>query len=732
MVGVLENPRLAGGGEQLREEHHLVVSPPDPHAVREQKRPHLVAPLKDPHVVGKQDAEARLREGALWVATQEELHPPRCSGRAEQARQGILEVLRAGGRVNHTHPVGGRLRHFARRWECLPAVRSVVLEWVRRGVSMRFLRPLGHRRQLGRMFARPRGTPQERAALEQEELKLRAEGVIKKTRLRDLKLGLATFLTPKSSGGWRFILDARPLNHYVTVARFKMESLQTLCGLSRKGDWACKLDLRNAYPHVAVAPSLRPYLGIRTRQGPAEYVGLPFGVSFAPRVFTKVVKPVLALLRSWGIRCTAYLDDLAFLGSSKQEAERNAWWAAALLQWLGFEVNWEKSDLEAKQKLRYLGFVIDLVGQRVTPAKEKLEDVREQLTDLLGRDVVTVRESASLLGRVQALWPAAPRLGLYVKEWQRDQVEAWRRAGEDWDGPCPVSRAIKATVKFLLLSSAPWVVHSFSAFEPKAKLTTDASLRGWGATLELEGRRFEARGFYAEEASVNALELEAVRRALQSFRRLLRGRVTDLLLVSDNTQVVRNVNRQNAGLSLSARMRQLLEEATDLGLRLRAVHLPGLENVTADRLSREEDPSDYMLSRELFKEALTRFNFRPTVDAFASDTNAQMARFWSRWMCPGTAGVDALAQCWTKERVWANPPFVMAMQVLNKVLRDRASALLCLPFWETAAWWPLLQEVRVGEGWELPSGPSTFLQRGQHSLGPPPWRVGVFLVSGSS
>ena len=36
---------------------------------------------------------------------------------------------------------------------------------------------------------------------------------------------------------------------------------------------------------------------------------LPFGLSSAPRVFTKVMKPVIGMVRSQGIRSVIYLDD---------------------------------------------------------------------------------------------------------------------------------------------------------------------------------------------------------------------------------------------------------------------------------------------------------------------------------------------------------------------------------------------------------------------------------------
>ena len=39
------------------------------------------------------------------------------------------------------------------------------------------------------------------------------------------------------------------------------------------------------------------------------YLVLPFGYTGSPRIFTKVLKPILARLRSWGLSVSFYLDD---------------------------------------------------------------------------------------------------------------------------------------------------------------------------------------------------------------------------------------------------------------------------------------------------------------------------------------------------------------------------------------------------------------------------------------
>ena len=53
-----------------------------------------------------------------------------------------------------------------------------------------------------------------------------------------------------------------------------------------------------------------------------ELTCLPFGYSLAPRVFTKVLKPVISYLRANGDRVVIFLDDIFLIGSSVEECSQ--------------------------------------------------------------------------------------------------------------------------------------------------------------------------------------------------------------------------------------------------------------------------------------------------------------------------------------------------------------------------------------------------------------------------
>ena len=85
-----------------------------------------------------------------------------------------------------------------------------------------------------------------------------------------------------------------------------------------------------------------------------QFTCLPFGLSSAPRTFTKILKPVAAQLQAKGIRCVFYLDDILIMASSMEECSRNLQFTATTLQNLGFIINQQKSQFLPTQQITYL------------------------------------------------------------------------------------------------------------------------------------------------------------------------------------------------------------------------------------------------------------------------------------------------------------------------------------------------------------------------------------------
>ena len=76
------------------------------------------------------------------------------------------------------------------------------------------------------------------------------------------------------------------------------------------------LDLTDAYYSVSISPDSQKYLKFQVGSQLYKFITLPNGLSSAPRIFTKLLKPVYSTLRTQGLVSNGYLDDSFLLGNS--------------------------------------------------------------------------------------------------------------------------------------------------------------------------------------------------------------------------------------------------------------------------------------------------------------------------------------------------------------------------------------------------------------------------------
>ena len=88
-----------------------------------------------------------------------------------------------------------------------------------------------------------------------------------------------------------------------------------------------------------------------------EFLYLCFGLGPAPRIFTKLLKIPMSVLRRINIRIVIYLDDILIMGQTMKVSCPDT--VIFLLQHLGFALNLEKSILNPVQEIEFLGVTIN-------------------------------------------------------------------------------------------------------------------------------------------------------------------------------------------------------------------------------------------------------------------------------------------------------------------------------------------------------------------------------------
>ena len=108
------------------------------------------------------------------------------------------------------------------------------------------------------------------------------------------------FVRPKADGSFRLILNLKRLNEHIVYHHFKMESLKSVIQLMEKGCFMASVDLRDEYYSVPMSVHAQKYLKFTWGGKLYKFTCLPNGLCSAPRLFTKLLKPVYSTLRLKG------------------------------------------------------------------------------------------------------------------------------------------------------------------------------------------------------------------------------------------------------------------------------------------------------------------------------------------------------------------------------------------------------------------------------------------------
>ena len=154
----------------------------------------------------------------------------------------------------------------------------------------------------------------------------------------------------RTLGEFRIILDLSELNNFIQKLSFKMGSYYSIMSLISRGDYFISIDLADAYHAIAINLLFQRFLTFIFLNVYYQYTCLPQGLTSSPRIFTKVVKPILVYLRSFAIKIAAWLDDFLLAASSAELVTSQAEFTICTFQELGFIPNLEKSQLTPAQK----------------------------------------------------------------------------------------------------------------------------------------------------------------------------------------------------------------------------------------------------------------------------------------------------------------------------------------------------------------------------------------------
>lgn len=537
-------------------------------------------------------------------------------------------------------------------------------------------------------------SPSEQADMCVAVQKLKELGAISACKRLEGDFTSRIFLAPKSNGGKRFILNLKALNKFIEKTHFKMEDHRTAAKLVPKNGFLATIDLTEAYLLVPVSKAYRKYLRFEFVQL-YEFNALPYGLSIAPRVFTKLMKEVITHLRNKGFQSVIYLDDILCIGDSYEECRRNVNETCKLLECLGFVLNKQKSVLHPQQTCRFLGFLYNTVDLTLSLPSDKRSNILRLIHKFMNLPTCSIREFSQLIGVLVAACPSVKYGWLYTKSLERIKFLALQEHG---------TYEAKIKLPISILPDLRWwehnVAQSNNTMRPKEnfelEIYTDASRTGWGAFCK--GRR--ANGGWTETellSHINYLELLAVFMGLKCFAR--NASHCSVLLRVDNTTAISYVNRMG-GVQfphLNKLAREIWQWCEKQNIFLFASYINTHDNVEADEESRRINiDTEWELCDWAFQKIIHRLGV-PEIDLFASRTNTKCSQYISWKPDPDALAVDSFTVTWYSKFFYAFPPFSMILKCLRKILDDKAFGILVFPYWPGQPWFPLLKSMLRSE-----------------------------------
>ena len=602
--------------------------------------------------------------------------------------------------------MGGRLAHFAEKWEEITD-NKWVLSIVRNGFRIPFIK-------IPPLSSVPIRMSQSSSPFLREEI----ENLLNKRAVERVQnpetpgFYSRIFLVPKKNGKFRLILDLSLLNRYIEKQAFKMETVKSVRQAMRLNDWAVSIDLTDAYLHVPIHRQSRKYLRFVHEDQVYHFSALPFGMSLSPLIFSKLMDVIAAFLRQRAISVFPYLDDWLIKNLIHNRLITQTKICIQTIQSLGFLPNLKKSDLFPAQKFTFIGMEFLTQQNLVRVPADRVQNLILTIKKIMSAKHVSARTFLSLLGKLSAAADLVLLGRLHLRPLQMCLLSVWKPHIFPLDHPISINGMIRSHLQWWINPIRFETGTSIHPPDPKFFLYRDASHYGWGAHLEPTTLSFHGR--WTENQSqlhINMLEMMAIRLALKQAKTFIHH--SCIMISTDNTTVVSYINKQGGTHSpnLCVEVWKILNWCLEQDIVIRVRHIPGKFNILADRLSRLDKPikTEWSLDQTVANSVFQMLNF-PNVDLFATRFIHRLPLYVSPVQDYKALAIDALSMDWNHLHAYAFPPFILIPAVLEKIRQHQCRIVLIAPFWPQQQWFSELLLLLVSAPIRLPLIPRLLTQ----------------------
>lgn len=498
----------------------------------------------------------------------------------------------------------------------------------------------------------------------------------------------------QNNGKKRLILDLRHVNHHLWKCSVKFEDIRTAMQFIQANYHCFLFDIHSAYHHIDIYEPHTAYLGFawtfENKVKFFKFLVLPFGLSSACYIFTKVTRPLIKKWRGEGKLILMYLDD--GLGTHQDENicyEMSVQVKQDLID-SGFVPKPEKSTWLPTKTLTFLGYYVDtgkailkIPDERLKKLFSTIEVVESCI--LRGKDI-PIRTVASFVGQIISMSYVIGNVAyIMTKSISMDIMSA-----HSWNVSIRLSENSVNQVKFWKDNIKDVNYKHFNSDQSCNTIVySDASGTGFGGYI-VQNPKSTAHGMWSNidaQRSSTWKELTAVKLVLLSLLEFLKGK--RIKWFTDNQNVVSIVKKGSMKADLQDIALVIFNTCLKYNLSLEVEWIPRIENEKADYISRIIDYDDWGVAEHLFL-YLDSLWGPHEIDWFASDHNYKLPVFYSRYWNVYSMGIDAFTVDWQGINGWFVPPVCLLLRVLKYIRQCRAYGTVVLPLWKSASFWPFL------------------------------------------
>ena len=500
-------------------------------------------------------------------------------------------------------------------------------------------------------------------------------GIINEYKGKGPSFFSSLFLVRKDTDN-RPVINLRKLNKNLVVDSFTMISWKDVITILTPNSFAVKFDISKAYYHIKIHSDSQKFLAFSFEGHTFRYNSLPFGLSSAPFIFNRIMQACISYIRPLvdGL-LLLYLDDIIFIANDYLSAEKGGQIVVSELSKFGWSLNMEKTDLIPKQSFTYLGINFDTRNFSMFPSESNIQKLQNKAHALIGMKKATLRELESFMGSANFASQFLKEGKLYLHPILKIVLSTFKPSQRD--KRLRLKPELKLHVK-RWCSPGSYSRKRMQSSSQDLTLITDASLRGWGATLILPNEVRSAQGLWEPREKglhINNLEFLAILRAISKFANLLRDKQVSVM--SDNVTTLATLKRMG---SHKFKLRQdlsmdLFKILSRYNIQIHQSYIKGSDNLLADSLSREQQviPMELEISSVVLNRIFRELNLYPEVDLFASHLNHKVRQFFSAVRNKKATAFNAFAQDWGKfKTLYAFPPPHLIPKLLMKWEKEKS------------------------------------------------------------